>query len=167
MPQDEGRRADRRRRDLRQDGPRRWRRSPPGRRRQRQHKRRTADTKPNRASAAPHFASRSSPRWSTNAPEGDDWIHETKFDGYRCLAALGKGGTRLFTRSGKDWTDRFAALDEAFDRLPCDSALIDGEVMARQVIRLGVLVAAARACRTAIRWCSYAFDLLSLDGDEI
>ena len=30
------------------------------------------------------------------APEGDDWLHETKFDGYRALAALGKGGTRLF-----------------------------------------------------------------------
>ena len=28
-------------------------------------------------------------------PDGDDWIFETKFDGYRCLAALGKGGPRL------------------------------------------------------------------------
>ena len=53
----------------------------------------------------------------SEAPEGKGWIHETKFDGYRCLAALGKGGARFFTRSGKDWTDRFGALSEAFDRV--------------------------------------------------
>ncbi len=49
-------------------------------------------------------------------PEGDDWLHETKFDGYRCLAALGKGGVTLYTRSGLDWTDRYAGLPEAFSR---------------------------------------------------
>jgi bifunctional non-homologous end joining protein LigD len=74
-------------------------------------------------------------------PEGDDWLHETKFDGYRCLAALGGGGTRLYTRSGKDWTDRFGRLATAFDALPCDTALIDGyfvegHVPAEEVTRL-------------------------------
>jgi len=26
---------------------------------------------------------------ASRAPDGDDWLHEMKFDGYRCLAALG------------------------------------------------------------------------------
>ena len=34
------------------------------------------------------------------APQGDGWLNETKFDGYRCLVALGRGGDRFYTRSG-------------------------------------------------------------------
>src|SRR5690606_20998651 len=65
----------------------------------------------------------------TEAPQGDQWLHETKFDGYRCLASHGKTGTRLYTRTGLDWSERFQDLLPAFDALPCRSALIDGEVM--------------------------------------
>ncbi|RKF12709.1 DNA ligase D [Roseovarius spongiae] len=100
------------------------------------------------------------------APEGDDWIHETKFDGYRCLAALGKGGTRLLTRSGKDWTDRFAALEDAFDPLPCDSALIDGEVMAARVSG-SAFSSLQKALSNGDPLVFFAFDLLALDGESV
>ncbi len=102
----------------------------------------------------------------TEPPEGGDWIFETKFDGYRCLAALGKGGARLWTRNGKDWTDRFQALDTVFDALPCDSALIDGEVMARDIngSAFSSLQAALAEGRPLVY---FAFDLLSLDGEEL
>lgn len=100
------------------------------------------------------------------APEGDDWIHETKFDGYRCLAALGRGGTRLYTRSGKDWTDRFATLEDAFDPLPCDSALIDGEVMARDVSG-SAFSALQRALSNGDPLVFHAFDLLEIDGKDV
>lgn len=100
------------------------------------------------------------------APEGDDWLHETKFDGYRALAALGKGGTRLFTRSGKDWTDRFAALLGAFDPVPCDAALIDGEVMAAR-IEGSAFSALQAALSDGSPLLFYAFDLLALDGDDL
>ncbi|SEL32282.1 DNA ligase D [Jannaschia helgolandensis] len=100
------------------------------------------------------------------APEGDDWIHETKFDGYRCLASLGKGGTRLFTRSGNDWTNKFAALDGAFDTLPCASALIDGEVMAARIS--GTAFSSLQdALNIGDPLVFYAFDLLSLDGADL
>ncbi|MFX0543258.1 DNA ligase D [Roseovarius sp. S4756] len=96
-------------------------------------------------------------------PEGDDWLHETKFDGYRCLAALGKGGTRLFTRSGKDWTQKFEGLAGAFAPLPCDAALIDGEVMAAQ-INGSPFSSLQKALKEGGALVFYAFDLLSLDG---
>ena len=100
------------------------------------------------------------------APEGEDWIHETKFDGYRCLAALGKGGTRLWTRNGKDWTDRFGSLADAFAPLPCDAALIDGEVMVERNDRSAFSsLQAALAAGGPLRF--YAFDLLSLDGKDL
>ncbi len=100
------------------------------------------------------------------APDGDAWLHETKFDGYRALAALGKGGTRFFTRSGKDWTDRFAALQGAFDPVPCDAALIDGEVMAAR-IEGSAFSALQSALSDGAPLVFYAFDLLVLDGKDL
>ncbi|WP_281277071.1 hypothetical protein [Mesorhizobium loti] len=35
-------------------------------------------------------------------PEGADWIHEVKFDGYRSQMIIDKQGTRIFTRRGLD-----------------------------------------------------------------
>ena len=33
-------------------------------------------------------------------PEGDEWVHEIKYDGYRVLAAVGGGEVRVYTRRG-------------------------------------------------------------------
>lgn len=62
-------------------------------------------------------------------PEGDDWLHEIKFDGYRSLCRINHGQVNFFTREGKDWTDRFGALAEAAAELPVSQALLDGEVV--------------------------------------
>ena len=100
------------------------------------------------------------------APEGDDWLHETKFDGYRCLAALGKGGPVFYSRSGKDWSDRFGALEGAFAGLDCDSALIDGEVMAAK-IQGSPFSSLQKALSEGAPLVFFAFDLLELDGEDL
>jgi bifunctional non-homologous end joining protein LigD len=64
----------------------------------------------------------------TDAPVGDEWLHEMKFDGYRILARLDRGAVRLLSRNGKDWTDHFPAVARAVERLPAKEALLDGEV---------------------------------------
>jgi bifunctional non-homologous end joining protein LigD len=38
------------------------------------------------------------------APEGDGWLHEIKYDGYRMMARLDHGAVKLLTRTGLDWT---------------------------------------------------------------
>jgi hypothetical protein len=38
------------------------------------------------------------------APDGPEWLHEVKFDGYRMHARLDRGAVRLLTRTGLDWT---------------------------------------------------------------
>ncbi|HBS50947.1 MAG TPA: hypothetical protein DEA05_13115 [Rhodobacteraceae bacterium] len=121
---------------------------------------------PNRGKARPKFRNPQLATLVDAAPEGEDWIHETKFDGYRCLAAIGKGSARLYTRSGKDWTDKFAALEGAFDPLPCDSALIDGEVMAATAgaSPFSALQAALSDGRPRV---FFAFDLLELNGQDL
>lgn len=61
-------------------------------------------------------------------PEGDDWIHEVKYDGYRLICIIASGMVRLLTRNGHDWTDRFPSLIPPLSRLPIDNAILDGEV---------------------------------------
>jgi bifunctional non-homologous end joining protein LigD len=98
-------------------------------------------------------------------PEGDDWQHEAKFDGYRCLMAVGKGGVRLYTRGGKDWSDRFEALCAPAATLDCDSVLLDGEVIAGG--GGGDFSTLQKALKRGDPLTYYAFDCLALDGDDL
>jgi bifunctional non-homologous end joining protein LigD len=66
---------------------------------------------------------------SANAPEGEEWLHEIKYDGYRLLARIERGKVRLITRGGLDWTAKFTALARSLGELPAASALIDGELV--------------------------------------
>lgn len=98
-------------------------------------------------------------------PEGEGWQHEAKFDGYRCLMAVGKGGVRLYTRNGKDWSDRFAALCAPAAALPCGAALIDGEVIAGS--GGGDFSQLQKALKAGDPLTYYAFDCLVLDRDNL
>jgi bifunctional non-homologous end joining protein LigD len=51
-------------------------------------------------------------------PEGPDWLHEIKFDGYRMHARLDRGAVRLLTRTGLDWTHKYPAIGAAVAALP-------------------------------------------------
>ena len=64
-----------------------------------------------------------------SAPDGDDWLHEIKLDGYRLICRIDGGTARLFTRNGFDWTQRMPDVARAAERLPVDSAILDGEVV--------------------------------------
>jgi ATP-dependent DNA ligase len=43
-------------------------------------------------------------------PEGLEWLHEIKFDGYRMHARLDRGAVRLLTRTGLDWTPKYPTI---------------------------------------------------------
>ncbi|MBU2339862.1 MAG: ATP-dependent DNA ligase, partial [Alphaproteobacteria bacterium] len=63
-------------------------------------------------------------------PTGNRWMHEIKFDGYRALVAAKGEEVRIYTRNGKDWTEKFAPLVEAIAALDLPACLIDGEIVA-------------------------------------
>jgi bifunctional non-homologous end joining protein LigD len=65
----------------------------------------------------------------TEPPKTGDWLYEVKHDGYRMLARLIKRDARLFTRSGKDWTERLPHLASALKRLKLDGTWLDGEIV--------------------------------------
>ena len=62
-------------------------------------------------------------------PEGAQWLHEIKFDGYRLLAYVVGGASRLLTRNGKDWTNKFPSLSSALEKLPVKNAVLDMEAV--------------------------------------
>lgn len=74
-----------------------------------------------------------SPQLATLAdevPNGDEWLHEVKFDGYRMLAFVERGKVRLVTRNAIDWTHRFPAIARAVESLGIENAILDGEIVA-------------------------------------
>jgi bifunctional non-homologous end joining protein LigD len=98
----------------------------------------------------------------TKVPEGDQWLHEIKFDGYRVQAHLKKHNATLYTRGGHDWTDRFGTIAGALD-YPLETAILDGEVIVEKDGRsnfseLQAELAAGRKRRLHY----YVFDLLAL-----
>ena len=62
-------------------------------------------------------------------PEGDEWLYEVKFDGYRWLAGRDKNEVTLWSRRGNLFTTQFPRIARACERLPADT-LLDGEIVA-------------------------------------
>ncbi|MCR4264696.1 non-homologous end-joining DNA ligase [Nitratireductor sp. ZSWI3] len=82
------------------------------------------------ASPAPKWREPQLATLVSEAPQGDDWLTEMKYDGYRTLIAIGTGTAHVYTRRGQDWTDRFAPIAKAAAALPTAGTLLDGEIVA-------------------------------------
>lgn len=65
----------------------------------------------------------------TDAPTGDNWIHEIKYDGYRLLCMRDGDKVRVITRQGKDWTSKFGPIAESARKLPIERFILDGEAV--------------------------------------
>jgi bifunctional non-homologous end joining protein LigD len=105
----------------------------------------------------------------TEAPEGDDWIHEIKFDGYRFLAFLERGRARLVSRNGLDWTGRLPGLAAEIAALPAGRLVLDGELVTLTSEGVSDFAALKDALgrRDEENLIYYAFDLLHLDGVDL
>jgi bifunctional non-homologous end joining protein LigD len=73
------------------------------------------------------FVPPSSPTTAAKPPTGERWIHEVKWDGYRCQIIKVGRQVRVFSRNGRDWTERMPALAAAFSQLGAKVAQLDGE----------------------------------------
>lgn len=62
-------------------------------------------------------------------PEGPDWIHELKFDGYRALAIKTGRSVELRSRNDNDFNARYPGIVKALAPMP-DETVVDGEVVA-------------------------------------
>ena len=104
-----------------------------------------------------------------SVPQGDEWLHEIKFDGYRILCRIDNKHARFLTREAQDWTGRFGALVEAAQGLPLRQAFLDGEVVALEEngkTNFQLLQNSIKQNNTATL-VYFVFDLLYLDGSDL
>ncbi|MGE0499380.1 MAG: DNA ligase D [Rhizobiaceae bacterium] len=116
------------------------------------------------------------PRWRApqlatlvgEVPEGDGWLSEMKYDGYRALIAISDGMAKVFTRSGLDWTEKFPDIAEAASRLSTAGTLLDGEIVALDKNGRTDFSTLQRKIKLGERdLIFFVFDLLEQDGEDL
>lgn len=104
-----------------------------------------------------------------DAPTGDEWLHEIKFDGYRMVCRIDGEKVEFLSRNQQDWTKRLGPLADVARDLPVQQAILDGEVVVMQpdgTTDFQALQNAFREGRVAdLQY--YVFDLLYLNGQSL
>jgi bifunctional non-homologous end joining protein LigD len=107
-------------------------------------------------------------------PAGNAWMHEIKFDGYRALVAAAGEQVTVYTRSGLDWSDKFAPLVEHLKHLDLPPCLIDGEIVAYDAegnpdfsSLQNVLKRGHGSQKDSDKLAFHAFDLLEVNGENL
>ncbi len=106
---------------------------------------------------------------SAAMPQGDEWVHEIKFDGYRMVGIIDDGKAHLVSRNGKDWTEAFQPIATMLEALPVKSAVLDGEVVVTDDegrTNFSQLKDALSQGQYG-RFQYYVFDMLTHDGKDI
>jgi bifunctional non-homologous end joining protein LigD len=103
------------------------------------------------------------------APEGPEWLHEMKYDGYRIGCVIRNRSVTLLTRNGNDWTATFPEIAEAAQKLDTRDVVLDGEV--------AIVLADGRTSFQALQNAArhggrrdlvyFVFDLLRLDQENL
>lgn len=132
-------------------------------------KRSTGRSGSTRKSPPPDFIAPQLATLVEQVPQGYEWLHELKFDGYRILCRIDNRKISLITRNRQDWTDRLRFLARAASGLPVQNAILDGEVVALNddgTTNFQLLQNSLAAHATG-KLAYYVFDLLHLNGEDL
>ena len=115
----------------------------------------------------PEFIEPQFSRSVTAAPNGANWAHEVKFDGYRMQLRVENGEAQMRTRKGLDSSEKFGAIVRTARALP--DCIIDGEVCAldKKGTPSFPALQAALSNGDTDDLVYFAFDLMFADGDDI
>jgi bifunctional non-homologous end joining protein LigD len=136
-----------------------------------------------RIDSAPHerfpdFISPQLAQATKEAPDGADWVHELKLDGYRIQIHIQteKGRrkandrrVKLYTRKSIDWSHRMPGIAADAGCLDVDDAILDGEVVAldkKGLASFADLQAAFQEGKQS-ELTYFAFDILHLNGRNL
>jgi DNA ligase D-like protein (predicted ligase) len=102
-------------------------------------------------------------------PNGSEWLHELKFDGYRMHARLDRDAVRLLTRTGLDWTPKYPTIAVAVGSLSARQTYLDGELcgVRHDGTTSFSLIQYASDTSNAEALVFFLFDLLHLDGEAL
>lgn len=98
--------------------------------------------------------------------DGRDWVFESKWDGFRIVAAIEKGSVTLYSRNGLIVSGNYMPVAKALEKVK-KHAVIDGELVAVDDHGISRFQLLQNALRTAanLRYC--VFDLMFLDGKDL
>lgn len=101
-------------------------------------------------------------------PEGDGWLHELKWDGYRLVAVVRGGSARLWSRNAIEWTGKLPDIVAALQRLGNIDAAFDGELIAGAGAHADFgLLQSTLAGDAQARLTYVMFDLVHLAGVDL
>ena len=106
------------------------------------------------------------PTLAKQPPDGVEWLHGVKFDGFRAQVHVEGGSVTIYSRKGADMTRRFRRLKDALVSIPTDSVIIDCELVACDESGqpdFRALMTDSKNCDL----CLWAFDLLAVDGVSV
>ena len=100
-----------------------------------------------------------------SAPEGDGWLHELKWDGYRMVSLVVDDQVALRSRNGLNWSNDFPDVSAALQALGVPQAQFDGELVAFNAaghVDFGALQSALKAGADApVRYVLFDMPLLA------
>jgi bifunctional non-homologous end joining protein LigD len=114
----------------------------------------------------PGFIEPCLPTLADVAPSGPQWSYEIKHDGFRFICRGDR--VRVYSRNGRDWTDRVPLIAEALARVRVKSVTLDGEGVvsgADGVTDFDKLRAAVGRLGSRDAFL-YAFDLFEINGTD-
>ena len=121
-----------------------------------------------RTLAAPRFVTPMAAHVVRQLPDGDAWVYEVKFDGYRALLLKNGALVRIRSRNDKDLTGSYPAVAKAAGRLRATTAVVDGELVAVDAGgRPSFQALQHRQAHPGHTVVFYGFDLLHLDGEDV
>ena len=103
------------------------------------------------------------------APEGDQWLNEIKFDGYRMICRVERDQVRFSSRNHLDWTARLNRLATAVECLGLENTILDGEVVTVEPDGTTSFQSLQNAFREGRdnQLTYYVFDVLYLAGHDL
>jgi bifunctional non-homologous end joining protein LigD len=108
-------------------------------------------------------------RLAEKVPEGSQWVHEMKYDGYRVMSYIENGNVTLRTRNSLDWTSRFQKIADGLKMLGTISMILDGEMVVFDQTGLSSFSALKKALsnKSQNEFSYIVFDLLYLKGVDV
>ncbi len=109
-------------------------------------------------------------RLVNTVPEGNDWLYEMKYDGYRIMAFVEGNSVRLQSRNGNDYTKRFqSVVASMIDWAKGRAMVLDGEmVVVDESGKTNFQALQSYMKNPGAQSLTYIiFDILALDGTDL
>jgi len=115
-------------------------------------------------------------RSAKQPPEGEGWVYEPKWDGFRTIAYRDGDDVHLQSRGGKPMNRYFPEVVEQVRAMPADRVVLDGEMVIEvdgvqefDLLSQRIHPADSRVQKLAAETPAFyvAFDVLELDGEDL